>query len=124
MEWTNWPTFISPPIVPILFIFYHWFYVVVSLFLLDVMWAAIRYRYVNAAAATYAVFFVSYCKWPAAIGSAIYLLAHHSYLAGILAAAWPGLCGFVGVPGKVGIVKLRFAQEIGYVTRDQVESER
>jgi len=117
VEWTNWPSFLSQPVVPIMFIFYNWFLVVAAVFCGDVIWAAIRYRYVNVAAATYAVFFVSFCKWPAAIGSAIYLFLHHRYIAGILAVAWPlGLCGIVGVPGKVGSVELLFAQKIGYIS--------
>jgi hypothetical protein len=115
-EWTNWPSFLSQAVLPVMFIFYKWFFVVAAVFFLDVIWAAIRYKYVNVTAATYAVFIVSFCKWPATVGSAIYLFAHHSYLAGILAIAWPlGLCGIVGVPGKVGTVELLFAQKIGYV---------
>jgi hypothetical protein len=84
---------------------------------LDLIWAAIRYRFVNVTAATYAVYFVTMFKCPAGIGSAIYLFIHHSYLAGILAVAWPlGLCGVVGVPGKIGTVELLFARKIGYVS--------
>lgn len=116
-EWINWPSFLSQPVVPIMLIFYRWFFVLAAVFFLDVIWAAIRYRYANVAAANYAVSFVSFCKWPAAIGSSIYLFVYHSYLAGILAIAWPlGLCGIVGVPGKVGTVELVFAQKIGYVS--------
>lgn len=103
--------------VPVLLIFYRWYLVLITVFLLDVLWAAIRYRYVNVAAAKYAVYFVTFCKWPAALGSAIYLFVQHSYLAGILAVAWPlGLCGLVGVPGKIGTVELLFARKIGYVS--------
>jgi len=115
-EWNNWPSFLSQPVVPVMFIFYKWFFVLAGVLLLDALWAAIRYRYVNVAAATFAVFFVKFAKWPAALGSAIYLFIHHSYLAGILAVAWPlGLCGVVGVPGKIGNVELLFARKIGYV---------
>jgi hypothetical protein len=117
MEWTNWPSFISQPIVPIMLIFYRWYFVLLAVFILDLLWTAIRYRYVNVAAATYAVIFVKFCKWPAALGSAVYLFVHHSYLPGILAVAWPlGLCGVVVVPGKIGEVELLFARKIGYLS--------
>jgi len=98
-------------------IFCRWFYVLGAVFLLDVIWTVIRYRYVNITAANCAVFFVSYCKWPASIGSAIYLFVHHDYLAGVVAVAWPlGLCAIITVPGKVGAVELLFARKIRYVT--------
>jgi hypothetical protein len=116
-EWTNWPSFLSQPVAPIMFIFYNWFLVLVVVFLLDVLWAAVRYKFVNVTAATYAVYFVMIFKWPAGIGSAVYLFIHHSYFAGIIAVAWPlGLCGLVGVPGKIGTVELLFARKIGYVS--------
>lgn len=115
-EWTNWPSFLSQPIVPVLFIFYPWYFVLLGVFFLDIIWTVIRYRYVNVIAATYAVFFVRYCNWPVAIGSAIYLSVHHRYLVGFLGLAWSfGLCGVVGVPGKIGRVELMFAQKIGYI---------
>jgi|SRR5258708_4649600 hypothetical protein len=84
-EWKNWPSFLSQPVVPVLFIFYTWYYVLGGVLFLDILWAGLRYRYVNVPAATNAVYFVSFCKWPAGIGSAIYLFAHHSYFVGVLA---------------------------------------
>ena len=122
-EWANWPTFVSQPVVPIMFIFYRWIFVVGALFFLDLMWAVLRYRYVNVPAATYAVYFVSFCKWPAAIGSGAYLLYHHSYFAGTLALAWPIVCGVVMVPYKVGRLELMFAEKTGYAAREQVEAD-
>lgn len=83
-EWLSWPTFISQPLTPILFIFYPWYFVIAGIFLADVLWAGIRYKYVNLSAARAAVPFVAYAKWPAAIGTAIYLFAHHTYFAGVL----------------------------------------
>src|SRR5437588_223240 len=100
--WTNWPTFVSQPLVPILFTFYPWYSVIVGLFVLDVLWAGIRYKYVNVTAARAAVPFVMFGKWPAAIGSAIYLYTQHRYLAAVIALAWPIVGGIVVVPGKIG----------------------
>lgn len=98
-------------------IFHSWFYVLVAVFFLDVLWATIRYRFVNVTAATCAVYFVMFLKWPVTIGSVIYLFLHHSYFSGIFAIAWPlGLSGFVGIPGKIGTIELLFARKIGYIS--------
>src|ERR1700730_15669104 len=84
-EWLNFPSFVSQPIVPILLIFFYWPYVLGGVFAADVLWAFIRYSYVNVRAATYAVNFVAPSKWPAAIGSSVFLFVHHNVLAGVLA---------------------------------------
>lgn len=113
MEWLNWPTFISQPAVPILFIFYPWYFVIGGIFVLDVLWAGIRYKLVSPVAARLAVPFVAFSKWPVAIGSGIYLLAHHIYFVGVLALAWPLVCGIVMVPGKIGLVQRLFLRKLG-----------
>ena len=116
IEWTNWPSFVSQPVVPILFVFLPWLYVVAGVLCMDLFWSMVRYKYVNVSAAYYAVYFVSVAKWPMAIGSAIFLLIHHRVFVGLLSIAWPlGLSGFIIVPGQVGWIELRFAHEIGYV---------
>jgi hypothetical protein len=116
VEWKGWPTFVSQPVIPVLFIFYPWFWVLGGLFFLNVLWAGLRYRYINVAAVTNAVYFVSFCKWPTAIVSAAYLFLHRSYLAGSLTVAWPlGLCGLITVPGQTGRIELMLAKKIGYV---------
>ncbi|MBI3669774.1 MAG: hypothetical protein HY237_08355 [Acidobacteria bacterium] len=118
-EWTNWPSFVSQPIVPVLFIFFPWLYVLAGVFLVDLLWALVRYRYINVRAANYAAYFVVFTKWPAAIGSAILLFVHHSYFAGIVAIVWPlGLSGIIGIPGQIGRIELLFAKKIGYVNED------
>ena len=113
-EWSNLPSFVSQPIVPILFIFFYWPVVLVGLFALDVLWAFIRYKYVNVRASSYMANFVILAKWPAAIASAIILFVHHQILAGALAIAWPmGLGGLIAVPGKIGKLQILFAKKIG-----------
>jgi hypothetical protein len=113
-EWTNLPSFASQPIVPILFVFFRWPFVIAGVFALDVLWAFVRYRCVNVRAASYVANFVRFTKWPAAIGSAILLFIHHSILAGILALAWPlGLCGLIAIPGQIGKLQVLLARRIG-----------
>jgi hypothetical protein len=113
-EWSNLPSFVSQPIVPILFIFFYWPFVLAGLFALDVLWAFVRYKYVNVRASSYVANFVILTKWPAAIASAIILFVHHRILAGTLAIAWPlGLGGLIAVPGQIGKLQILFAKKIG-----------
>lgn len=114
-EWLNFPSFISQPIVPVLLIFFYWPWVLGGVFAADVLWAFVRYSYVNVRAASYAVNFVALSKWPFAIGSAVFLFVHHNTLAGVLAIAWPLLCGFIMVPGQIGKIEILFAKDIGYI---------
>jgi hypothetical protein len=113
-EWSNLPSFASQPIVPILFIFFYWPFVLAGLFVLDVLWSFVRYKYVNVRASSYMANFVILTKWPAAIASAIILFVDHRILAGSLAIAWPlGLGGLIAVPGQIGKLQILFAKKIG-----------
>ncbi len=117
IEWTAWPTFISQPIVPVLFIFFTWWHVLITLLLVNVVWTFIRYRYVNFYLAQMGTFFVL-LKWPASILSCIYLLIERRYGLAILTLLWPLVAGIIGIPGKVGKVELLLAKKIGYVSED------
>jgi len=79
----------------------------------------IRYSFVSPALANLACVAVQWAKWPAAVGSAAYLITRRSYFVGILALCWPAIACFVCVPGKVGRVELAFAKKIGYVEQGE-----
>jgi len=118
VEWAALPAYLSQPLAPIMFIFLPWYWVIATVLVLGVLWTAFRYFYVNVTIATIACFFVVWAKWPAAIGSAIYLFLHHQPGPALIALAWPLVGGFVGVPGKVGLIELAFAKKIGFVPQD------
>lgn len=73
-----------------------------------------RYSFVNPQLAQLAVYFVI-LKWPASLGSAIYLFIRGSYILGAVALLWPLLSGLIGVPGKVGVVEAMLAYKVGYI---------
>jgi hypothetical protein len=118
VEWANWPSFLAQPIAPILFIFFWLPYVLVGILILDILWAPVRYSYVNPQFANVGAIFVAWSKWPAAMGAAIYLFIKGNYISGTLALAWPLLAGFVCIPAKVGLIELAFAKKIGYVDQE------
>lgn len=47
IEWNNWPSFVSQPILPVVLIFYPWYYALGGVFVMDLIWATIRYRFVS-----------------------------------------------------------------------------
>jgi hypothetical protein len=119
IEWANWPAYLSQPVVPVLLIFFRWFYVLGGVLALAILWAFVRYSFVNSELSRLGTQFVVYLKWPAALASAIYFLfVAHRYGVGALALLWPMLAGFVPLPGQVGRIELMLAKNIGYVDED------
>lgn len=118
VEWAALPAFFSQPLAPILLIFFPWYWVLGSVVLLGLAWCSIRYSFVNVAVARVACLVVAHLKWPAALGSAIYLFFHHQPISAVIALLWPLFSGFIGIPGKVGIIELAFAKKIGFVSQD------
>lgn len=118
LEWASWPAFISQPVIPILFIFVWWPYVLAGLLVCSILWIFVRYSYVSPRLSTLGAMFVGRLKWLAAIGASGYLFIHHDYTPAVIALIWPFVAGFVTIPGQVGRVELAFAKKIGYVDQD------
>jgi hypothetical protein len=129
IEWSGWPAFVSQPIVPILVIFYPWPHILGALLVIDFFWCCIGYSVVNVQLAKIGCLFVIICKWPAALGSAIYLFKQHWIGLGILALLWPMVAAFIGAPSRmlfgilgmprqIGRVELALAKQVGYVPQD------
>jgi len=118
MEWRVWPAFISQPIVPILFIFWPWFYVLIVVFLIGVIWCPIRYAFVSVRLAEVGCLFVQYLKWPTALAGCVYLIICKNYVPAAIALLWPFLSSLIGIHGKVGVVELTLAKKIGYIDKN------
>ena len=128
IEWSGWPTFISQPVLPVLLIFYPWHIVLVGLLCVDLVWQIIQHVFVSVQLSEISCFAVVWLKWPAALGSSIYLFLHGRYGIGILALLWP-LCGsFVTAPldillgwlrlrRSLGSISLALAKRLGYVSQ-------
>ena len=118
IEWGAFPAYISMPIAPVLFIFYPWYFVVPAVFALGLIWCLVRYSFVSVPLANTACLVVVWLKWPAAIGSSIYLFVHRQPVAAVAALVWPLVASFTGLPAKVGIIELAFAKKIGFIPQD------
>jgi len=122
VEWGAFPAFLSQPVAPILFIFFPWYFVVLGVVALGLIWRFVRYSFVSVGVAGAVVVPVAWLKWPAAIGSGIYLFIHHQPAAGVLALVWPFVAGWAGAatgfPTYVGVIELALAKKIGFVSPD------
>lgn len=118
IEWGSFPAFLSQPLAPVLFIFCPWYFVVLAVFALGLVWCLVRYSFVDPHLARAASLAVVFLKWPAAIGSSIYLFINHQSVAGLAALIWPFVAGFFVLSCKVGIIELALAKKIGFVSQD------
>ena len=129
VEWAAYPTFVTQPIIPILFVLLPPLSVIIGLVIADFLWRFVRYSFVSLALAKIGALIVGFLKWPCSIGAAVYLLTQRHYAFAILALLWPYLAGFVSSPVSflsslfgchtlVGRIELEFAKRIGYVSQN------
>ncbi|SRR6266542_1980935 len=118
IEWSGFPSFISQIIVPILFIFYPWWQVVLGVVLVGLVWCVVRYWFISATILDTVCLAVVWLKWPVAIGSAIYLFVQRQFVAGVVGLIWPVVAGLTILPGQIGVFELRLAKRIGYIAPD------
>lgn len=116
VEWGIWPAFLSGPVVPLLLPFFEWWKIILVVIILTVIWAFIRYRYVNIFMADLGVYFVL-LKWITCPVATIYLIVQHNYILAIMAITWPAIAGlfsiFVGGT-KIGVIQNMFMKKLGY----------
>jgi hypothetical protein len=119
IEWSGFPGYLAQIIAPILFIFYPWWQVLLGVFLISLPWCIVRYWFVMPELSDKICLVVVWLTWPVCVGSAIYLSFHQQPVAGVVALLVPlGLAGVLTPPGKVGIIELKLAKSIGYVSPD------
>jgi hypothetical protein len=126
LEWSSWPIFLSQPVMPLLLVLYPWQHTLIALLCIAAIRQFVQHAFVSVRLSDISCLFVVWLKWPAAIGSSIYLIVHGRYALGVLVLAWPLiavfvgmpvnlLIGFLGVRRSLGSISLALAQRIGYV---------
>src|SRR5438874_7290825 len=124
VEWNAWPAFVSQPIVPLLFLIWPWWLVVVSVFVVNVFWGLfVRYNLISPALAEFGVYFVK-TKWLTVPFVVVLLIMWNQYLPAIVTLLWPWLAGIVGhLPvGLVGKTQKMFMARFGYSYQDENHS--
>ena len=120
IEWNAWPVFMSQPIVPLLFLIWPWWVIVVDLIVINVFWGLfIRYKTVIPALAEFGVYFVK-LKWLSVPFTVVFLIMRGQYYLAAVTLFWPWLAGIVGgVPGGlVGKTQKMFMTCLGYRHQD------
>jgi hypothetical protein len=118
IEWGAFPAYLSQVIAPLLFLLYPWYFVVLAVVVSSLAWCFVRYAFVSVRIANLACLFVVWAKWPAAVGSSLYLFLHRQRVAAVVALVWPLVAALTSPPSKVGIIELTFAKKIGLAPQD------
>ena len=91
MEWRNWPIFLSPSLVPIMWLFWNWQIVALVLVVCNWMWYFIvgrRGRFVSVPLANIGVFIVK-AKWIVCPMAAVYFYYNGMIVESIISLLWP-----------------------------------
>lgn len=123
VEWQSWPAFLSQPIVPILFIFVPWYYVLLAVIVLSWLWAVVRHKFVNPSLAELGVFFVK-LKWITIPVAVFYLAYTEHYVLAIVSLLWTYLASIIGfVPrAYTGAIQKMFMASFGYEPQNLLET--
>ncbi len=125
LEWGRWPLFLSQIFVPLLLIFCPWFYVLIGIFIANLLWSFIRYKFVNIRLLN-AALYLMILKWPVTIGATVVLLWQHHWLVAVLAFFWPILAILLGILTKtdIGRIQNMLMRKLGYERIDMDEPKR
>lgn len=115
VEWGRWPLFISQLYAPPLLLFAPWQYVIGGFFIANLLWATIRYRFINTGMAN-AIADHMILKWPVTIGCVVYLAWQHQYGIAALAFLWPFMAIVLGIvtPTQIGRIQKNMMRQLGY----------
>ena len=122
IEWNAWPSFISQPIIPILFLFCPWSTVIISLVVVNFLWALlIRPHFVAPPLATLAVVLVRLKVITIPVVVVMMGLRGKYVLAGV-SLCWPFLAALGSfVPGNLVETQKVFMASLGYEYRNVFE---
>jgi hypothetical protein len=120
MEWEALPAFISQPIVPVLLIFFQWYFIIGAVLVASWLWAIVRHSFVSIVLSEIAYGFVK-LRWLTVPCTSIYLFFNGSYFLGIVVLLWVALAAAIGftVPGgKSSVIQRMFLASMGYELDD------
>jgi hypothetical protein len=113
LEWLSWPAFLSQPVLPMLYLFWPWYSVLIGVAIVSIAWRFVRNKFTSYRLASVGCLFVR-LKWPTIFTLAIYFLLHGKYFLSALTLVTP-LVAMAMIPlstGTVGVLQMRFAGEL------------
>jgi hypothetical protein len=121
LEWAAWPAFISQPLIPLLYLRYAWWAVLLVVMGATLAWEPFCTRIANIRIATFGVFF-SKIKWASIPVACLVLLVKGHVAVAVLALCTPLLVGLLRAPFSflriqsppLGPIEIRFLAQLGH----------
>jgi hypothetical protein len=117
IEWRTFPEFVTQPVIPVLFIFVQWYFVLTGLIVLSVTWAFVRGRFFAPGISGRSVLFVRLLALPSAVVCCAILALRADYLSAVLALLWPALAALIGIPSSYVAAVFGIRDTIGSIER-------
>ncbi len=87
-EWANYPLFILQSFIPILFYFTKWWYLVIGVYVLNLLWVPFRYKFVNIKLLDFG-WRLNKAKWVILLATGVFLFSKRLIVEGLIAFVWP-----------------------------------
>jgi hypothetical protein len=100
LEWTLWPEFIAQPLIPLLYLRFNWWVVVLSIGVATAFWSHVCTRFANLRLANASALFVR-IKWITIPIGAFILWRNGRIATAALAVVTPLVTGFFHLPFKL-----------------------
>ena len=115
VEWCHWPLFLSLAVAPALLIVVPVVPLLLTLFIAELAWSPVRYRWVSARWAGVAAI-VALGRWITGPASAIVLGLQGRWVAAFLALFWPFVVPMLGslTRSRIGLVQVELMRQLGY----------
>jgi hypothetical protein len=100
VEWLAWPAFLSQPLLPVLYIFYPAYWVLLAVVVLGFLWLPLRHRFASMQLATLGSFWVR-LKWITIPVGLFVLFRESRYIAIAVTLATPWLASVLNAPAQL-----------------------
>ncbi len=87
-EWANYPLFVLQSFIPILFYFTKWWYLVIGIYILNLLWVPFRYKFVNVKLLDFG-WKLNKAKWVILLATGVFLFSKRLIVEGLIAFVWP-----------------------------------
>lgn len=127
VEWQVWPAFVAQPVVPILYLYFSWWKVLLSVIVLNLLWSTLRTHVVSLPLAVLGMLFAR-LKWVVIPILAFLFAWSRRWGLCLLTLATPLVLLAIGevTPKPTGLEKRissYFMLQLGYVDRDDPDPE-
>lgn len=116
VEWIAWPAFLSQPLLPLFYIYYPVYWVLLVVVLISFSWLPFRHRVASLQLATLGCFWVR-LKWIAIPIAIFFLVRQNRYLAIVLTLATPIAVSLLNAPAQLLAAIAHRPAQIGIVQK-------